>query len=227
MSCQGWNQAPGTGWSTCLGTLRFISIHAELFDTLAPALTVWQRRSWLTTGAVLGAREAGRCCYKVNGSITVLETVLRKSAYTQHNPTLAAVEAVEYSQCWLTVWIKLFFSYHCCRDSVNASKQKWKNKTLNVSAELENGRNGMPVYVILAPVPTHIASCKTQHWIQPFAEEFKRRWNSGCRLNSSGQPPAARLSSTSDLWISRDSVHLPPSSSPPPPQPHKALAWSN
>ncbi|KAL7374042.1 hypothetical protein ABVT39_020794 [Epinephelus coioides] len=35
--------APGTGWLTCLGALRFISIHGELSDTLANALTVWQQ----------------------------------------------------------------------------------------------------------------------------------------------------------------------------------------
>lgn len=37
-----FNLASDTGLPTCLGILRFISIHGELFESLAHDLTVWQ-----------------------------------------------------------------------------------------------------------------------------------------------------------------------------------------
>lgn len=77
--CQARNQNPGRGRSASLGALRFISICVELFDTLARALTVWQAGTGAHKRSPQG-EEAGRCCNKVNSSITVLESVLRKCA---------------------------------------------------------------------------------------------------------------------------------------------------
>lgn len=112
----------GISWMSSwkLGSWRrvggLVSAHCDSFPFTESCMTLWHIL-WQFGNRVLAHKhrpwgaEAGRCCKKANGSITVLEPVLRKCAYTRHSSagTLTAMAAMGYRLCWLAVWVNKYF----------------------------------------------------------------------------------------------------------------------